>query len=529
MLLKHKVNPLFKHPGANGLFDAIFGGGDTETTQKTEPWAPAQPYLTAGMADASNIYNTLGATAPYTGNQIALMPDQMMQNTLGAIDYTQNSIPWYQQAMLDAMMPALTGYSPSATGGGGSVASRGVDLTSGVPQMSASLMGNPAEVAAGGYDYRGTLDALLGGDMNNPWLAGMAQDLQSRVGQQFGDVSRGMNEQLTTDILPGLENMFGGAGALGSSRQALLQGQAIGRTNDALAREYGDMNTNLQGTLANLYGNAFENSQGRRASLASQLAGENLQERMANAGYAQQTGLANMGAQNTAAQSNLEAKMAQLNMLAQQSMANASMANNADQNQLDWAKLQMDAAGNLGSAMYLPLQAQGVMGSAYAPYLSQEQSLYDLAGKQYYDTAQAPWNALEQYMKIINPAAGLGSTGMTTEDGGGLSLSGGIGGYLAGNAMADSLMGSTVSSALGAGTLNAMPWLGAVLGMSDRRLKTAIKPLGVSPGGHNLYSFRYVWGGPEQVGVMADEVKAKLPGAVVDIGGFDAVDYSQIH
>jgi hypothetical protein len=529
MLLKHKVNRLMPHPGANGLFDSIFGGGDTETTQKTEPWAPAQPYLQNIMGDASNLYNTLGPTAPYTGNQIALMPDPMMQNTLGAIDYTQNSIPWFQQTMLDAMMPALTGYSPSASTGGGSVAARGVDLTSGAPQMQASLMGAPAEVVGGGYDYRGTLDALLGGDMNNPWLAGMAQDLQNRVGQQFGDVSRGMNEQLTTDILPGLENMFSGAGALGSSRQALLQGQAIGRTNDALAREYGDMNSNLQGTLANLYGNAFENSQGRRASLASQLAGENLQERMANAGYAQQTGLANMGAQNTAAQSNLEAKLAQLNLIAQQSMANASMANNADQNQLNWAKLQMDAAGNLNNAMYLPLQAQSAMGAAYAPYLSQEQGLYDLAAQQYNATAQAPWNALQQYQSIINPAAGLGSTGTTTEPGGGPSLAGGIGGYLAGDALSNALMSSTLSSTLGAGTLNTIPWITGLLGMSDRRLKTAIKPLGVSPGGHNLYSFRYVWGGPEQMGVMADEVKVKLPGAVVDIGGFDAVDYSQIY
>jgi len=455
MLLKYKVNSLLKHPGAN-MWPAIIGaaiggivsgmGGDDETTSttKSEPWAPAQPYLKTGMEEASNIYNTLGPTAPYTGNQIALMPDPMMQSMLGAIDYTQNSIPWYQETMLNAMMPALntvnmpTGpvYTPGAVGSGAAMSSGSTsDPTRGVPQMSATLMGNPAEVEAGGYNYQDTLNALLNGDMNNPWLSGMATDMQNRVSQQFGDVSRGMNEQLMTGILPELENMFGGAGSLGSSRQALLQGQAIGRTNDALAREYGDMNTNLQGALAGLYGNTFENSQNRRASLSSQLAGENLQERMANAGYAQQTGLANMDAQNSASMANMQARIAELNRLAALS-GSASGINSYDQLQLEKMKLQLTAAGQLNNAMYMPLQAQGAMGAAYAPYLGQTQSVLDLGTKQYYESAQAPWDALQNYTGIVTQMAGLGASSTSTEVGPGESpLSSMMGGAFLGNSM----------------------------------------------------------------------------------------------
>lgn len=69
----------------------------------------------------------------------------------------------------------------------------------------------------------------------------------------------------------------------------------------------------------------------------------------------------------------------------------------------------------------------------------------------------------------------------------------------------------------------ASPWLFA----SDRRLKTDIEPFG-ELNGFNLYRYRYVWGGPEVVGVMADEVKKVLPHAVVNIGGFDHVDYAEV-
>ena len=59
---------------------------------------------------------------------------------------------------------------------------------------------------------------------------------------------------------------------------------------------------------------------------------------------------------------------------------------------------------------------------------------------------------------------------------------------------------------------------------SDRRLKTNIKRIGKTPGGTNLYSWRYIWG-EDSVGVMADEV----PWAAVDgPGGFKYVDYGRI-
>jgi hypothetical protein len=66
--------------------------------------------------------------------------------------------------------------------------------------------------------------------------------------------------------------------------------------------------------------------------------------------------------------------------------------------------------------------------------------------------------------------------------------------------------------------------IGSMFAMSDRRLKRNIKPLG---GG--WYSFDYVWGGPRQIGVMAQEVMLTNPAAVhVHPSGYLMVDYGSL-
>ena len=45
--------------------------------------------------------------------------------------------------------------------------------------------------------------------------------------------------------------------------------------------------------------------------------------------------------------------------------------------------------------------------------------------------------------------------------------------------------------------------------------------------GLNVYTFDYIWGEPS-IGVMADEVKTIRPEAVININGFDQVNYAEI-
>lgn len=64
--------------------------------------------------------------------------------------------------------------------------------------------------------------------------------------------------------------------------------------------------------------------------------------------------------------------------------------------------------------------------------------------------------------------------------------------------------------------------------ISDRRLKRDIRRVGTLKGGVPLYRYRYVWGGRERVGVMAQDLLGKLPEAVLRIGGIYAVDYGKV-
>ncbi len=63
---------------------------------------------------------------------------------------------------------------------------------------------------------------------------------------------------------------------------------------------------------------------------------------------------------------------------------------------------------------------------------------------------------------------------------------------------------------------------------SDRRLKKDVTKVGKHENGLNLYRYRYVWGGPEWIGVMAQEVALIHPKAIVPVNGWLAVDYGKI-
>jgi hypothetical protein len=63
---------------------------------------------------------------------------------------------------------------------------------------------------------------------------------------------------------------------------------------------------------------------------------------------------------------------------------------------------------------------------------------------------------------------------------------------------------------------------------SDKRLKVGVRALGERLFGLPLYVFWYVWGGPERVGVMAQDVAMTRPEAVHVVDGYLAVDYAAL-
>ncbi len=62
---------------------------------------------------------------------------------------------------------------------------------------------------------------------------------------------------------------------------------------------------------------------------------------------------------------------------------------------------------------------------------------------------------------------------------------------------------------------------------SDIRLKTDITPIGTSPSGIPIYTFKYKGEKEVYQGVMAQELAKINPDAVVEVNGYYAVDYTQ--
>jgi hypothetical protein len=79
------------------------------------------------------------------------------------------------------------------------------------------------------------------------------------------------------------------------------------------------------------------------------------------------------------------------------------------------------------------------------------------------------------------------------------------------------------------GTLGAGAMMAPVGTFSDKRLKENIKKIGKLANGLFVYTYNYIWGGGNQVGVMSDEVRTIMPHAVsVHSSGFDMVDYNEV-
>lgn len=62
---------------------------------------------------------------------------------------------------------------------------------------------------------------------------------------------------------------------------------------------------------------------------------------------------------------------------------------------------------------------------------------------------------------------------------------------------------------------------------SDARVKRDISRVGTLDNSLPVYAYRYVWGGPVEIGLMAQDVERFRPEAVSEIRGIKAVDYAR--
>lgn len=157
---------------------------ETKTVTKQEPWGPIQPYLTAAMADAQNMYKA-GAPQYYPGQTIAPMSS-----------YSKNG--------LDALAQRAANGSPVSTAGQN--------------QLMNTL--NGTYLNAGNPAFQGALSAA----------------------------TRPMIQAYNDQIMPGIDSNFSSAGRYGSGAHAMATGDAanalmnnIGDVSSQMAyQNYGD-------------------------------------------------------------------------------------------------------------------------------------------------------------------------------------------------------------------------------------------------------------------------------------------------
>lgn len=179
----------------------LFGGGEQEstTTQSAKPWAKLTPYLTDVFRQAKRLSDTPGQF--YPGQTYADFDPLQLQGMQGQLDYAGGALPGQIAQAQQAQSGAL----------------------------------NAPDVA------------------NNPYIAGMADTITSRLGRNFSE-----------NLMPAIGDSALMAGQSGGSRQGVAQGIAARGTQEAT----GD-------ALAGLYGGAYGQglqAQGNALQRAPQMA-----------------------------------------------------------------------------------------------------------------------------------------------------------------------------------------------------------------------------------------------------------------
>lgn len=347
------------------------------TTSTMTPWAGATPYLTGA-------------------NGILPKGLEQFQNG-GWTEPMQGGVDAYAQSLKDRFTDPTMQYIQSGAGGVmrgdfdtnfGNVANiQGVNNIS-APQTSMVA----ARQGQGALDPTGALGQMLSGDVSNPYL-------ENQAFAMMGNMARNLNE----NVMPGIRSEALASGQYGGSRQGIAEGLAMSR-----------MNQDLAPALTNMFGNAYENAQGRMAGAAGQLNDQAYNNAQANAG--RMFGADQFNAQN------------QLNT--QQFNANLGLQNNQQQLARNTQNLQNRMQG-LG-AMQAGQQMQDNTFNSYMGALGMPQAYNQ--------------NNLTNYANLVSQTAGMGGTQSQTNYKNPIASA--LGGGLAGGAVMGP-MGAAIGGGLG--------------------------------------------------------------------------------
>lgn len=205
----------------------------------------------------------------------------------------------------------------------------------------------------------------------------------------------------------------------------------------------------------------------------------------------------------------------------QSNVGNLLNANNANE-----ANANTTASGITNQKLQqLAAQFQGLQGAGALPGLLTAPASAQLGAAN--TSYGQPIQNISGVESALNPIAALGGTssgqGTQTTDTSKSLLSNILGGATGLAGLNGALGGgwlSSLGSSLGGG-------LSSLMAFSDENLKKNIHEIGETHDGQPLYSYQYIWDDEPRVGLLAQDVEKRDPDAVVNIGGYRAVDYGR--
>lgn len=484
------------------------GGRSRTTTQQTQQQTQQQ-VLDPAIRDAFlGTYNRAVGVANNLGErQFAdFTPDQM-----AAFDATRNAVGAGGQA-LGAAQNALTGlldFNPGTV-----TAANVTGRTAGPAAQATAAQAGPAALADAAAINRGDIRQVQAERLRDTDLSAYMNPYTTNViDAALGDLERSRQMQRQQDA-----SRAAAAGAFGGSRQAVLEAETNRAFDDNAAR-----------TVAGLRQSAFQNAQqaamgdignqlaagqfnaGIDANVAGQNAGFRQSANQFNAGQTNDTSRFNAGLTNQTSLANAAAQnqMSQFNtgLLSDADRFNATSEMNAQQaninSRLASGQLGLSAAGQLGQLA----QTQQGMALQGANALSQVGAMQQQLAQQRLDAQRNL--GMEQLDVIRGSVAQLDpSMGATVNSGG------------------SSTGNSTTRNSMGLGQIVGLGM--QAFALSDPRAKEDIKRVGDNPAGGGLYEYRMKGTGEKQVGLLADEVARRDPGAVATgADGYARVDYNR--
>lgn len=373
--------------------------------------------------------------------------------------------------------------------------------------------GTDAARAAKAGAFGGSRQAVLESETNRAYDDNAARTVAGLRSSAFENAQRAAMGDISNQMTAGQFNA--GIDANVAGQNAGFR-QSSNQFNAGQANQMGQFNAGLgqQAELANAAArnNMSQFNAGQQNQLGQFNAGQTNQFGMANQSAQNQVGLANTAAQNQMSQFNagLLADTDRFNVGAQNQMGQFNAGNDLASQQanlnarLASGQLGLSAAGQLGQLGQLR-QASGLQGAAALENIgSQQQGLSQAR-------LDAARNIEAERLGLINQSLGFLDPNM------GATV----------NSSGSSRSSSQTRESMGLGQIAGIALQGMAL-MSDKRAKEDIERVGDNPAGGGVYRYRMKGTGEEQIGLLAQEVEKRDPGAVVQgDDGYKRVNYTR--